>query len=90
LTIDYKLSKRHGEFNDRVPPGRIHIMKLTRELLPTEKSTKKKMPVPSESWVRHDFDLKLWENGVSELGHSPSLIDSTAHSHTEGTGTAME
>jgi hypothetical protein len=36
-------------------------MKLNRELLPTEKSTKEKMPVSSESWVRHDVDLKHWE-----------------------------
>jgi hypothetical protein len=44
-----------------VPSGRIHIMKLNRELLPKEKSTKKKMPVFSESWARHDIDLKHWE-----------------------------
>jgi hypothetical protein len=35
-------------------------MKLNRGLLPTEKSNKKKIPVPSESWVRHDIDLKHW------------------------------
>jgi hypothetical protein len=36
-------------------------MKLNRELLPTEKSTKEKTPVSSESWVRNDIDLKHWE-----------------------------
>jgi hypothetical protein len=36
-------------------------MKLNRELLPTEKSTKEKMPVSFESWVRQDIDLKHWE-----------------------------
>jgi hypothetical protein len=44
-----------------VPPGRIHIVKLNRELLPTEKSTEEKMPMSSESWVRPDIDLKNWE-----------------------------
>jgi hypothetical protein len=53
--------KRHGEFNDRVPSRRIHIVKLNREFLLTEKSTKEKMPVSSESWVRHDIDRKHWE-----------------------------
>jgi hypothetical protein len=43
-----------------VPPGGIHIMKLNRGILPTEKSTKEKMPVSSESWVRHNIDLKHW------------------------------
>jgi hypothetical protein len=44
-----------------VPPGRIHIVKLNRELMPTEKSTKEKMPAFSESWVCRDIDLKIWE-----------------------------
>jgi hypothetical protein len=36
-------------------------MKLNRKFLPTEKSTKEKMSVSSESWLRHDIDLKHWE-----------------------------
>jgi hypothetical protein len=44
-----------------MPPGRIHIVKLKRKLLPTEKSTKKKIPVCFESWARRDIDLKHWE-----------------------------
>jgi hypothetical protein len=36
-------------------------MKLNRELVPTEKSTKEKMPMSSESWAGHDIDLKHWE-----------------------------
>jgi hypothetical protein len=65
-------------------------MKLNKELLPTEKSTKEKTPVSTESWVLHDIGLKQWENEVSELGHSPNLIDPTAHSHTKGTWRVME
>jgi hypothetical protein len=41
-----------------VPPGRIRIVKLNREFLPTEKSIKEKTPVSSESWVRRDVHLK--------------------------------
>jgi hypothetical protein len=44
-----------------VPPGRIHILQLNSELLPTEKSTEEKMQLSSESWVRCDIDLKHWE-----------------------------
>jgi hypothetical protein len=42
IAVDHRVStiKRHREFNDRVPPGRVHIVKLNRELLLTEKSTK--------------------------------------------------
>jgi hypothetical protein len=36
-------------------------MKLNRELLPTEKSTKEKMSVSSESWVHHNIVIKHWE-----------------------------
>jgi hypothetical protein len=63
ILVDHSLQtiKRLGEFNDRVPLGRLHLMKLNRELLPTEKSTKEKMPMSSESWVRHNIDLKRWE-----------------------------
>jgi hypothetical protein len=63
IVVDHRVQtiKKYGEFNDRAPPGRIHIVKLNRELLPTEKSTKEKMPVSSETWVRDDIDLQHWE-----------------------------
>jgi hypothetical protein len=51
----------HDKFNDKVPPDRIHITKLNRELLPKEKSTKEKMLISSEGSVRRDIDLKNWE-----------------------------
>jgi hypothetical protein len=65
-------------------------MKLNRELLPTEKSIKEKMPVSSESWSPTILISNIARIEVSELEHSLSLIDSTAQSHTEGTRTAME
>jgi hypothetical protein len=34
---------------------------LNKEILPAEKSTKEKMPVSSESWVRHEIGLKHWQ-----------------------------
>jgi hypothetical protein len=43
-----------------VPPGCIHILKLNKELLPTDKLAKEKMPVSSENWTRRNVDL---ENG---------------------------
>jgi hypothetical protein len=63
IVVDHRVEiiKRHDGFNDRVLPDRIHIVKLNRELLPTEKSTKEKVLVFSESWVCHDIDLKHWE-----------------------------
>jgi hypothetical protein len=60
LTIEYKLSK--GMVNLTIESHLVAFifMKLNRELLPIEKSTKEKMPAFSESWVRHDIDLKRW------------------------------
>jgi hypothetical protein len=68
-------------------------MKLNREFLLTEKPNKKKLPVFSESWVRPILISNIGRNEVNQLGHSPGLIDSTGHSHTEEaeeTGRAME
>jgi hypothetical protein len=65
------------------------MVKLNSEFLLTEKSTKEKMPISSESWVCLDIDPKIEGNEVSELGHSPGLIYSTAHSHIYGTGRVM-
>jgi hypothetical protein len=42
IVVDHRVQtiQRHGEFNDRVPSGRSHIVKLNKELLPREKSSK--------------------------------------------------
>jgi hypothetical protein len=39
----------------------IHIAKLNRELLPTEKSTNEQMSVSPESWIHRDINLKRWK-----------------------------
>jgi hypothetical protein len=60
-------------------------VKLNRELLLRENSTKEEMLLAPESGVRHCIDLKNRENKVRELGPWPNLIYSTAHSHKYAT-----
>jgi hypothetical protein len=38
--------------------GGIHIVKLSRQLLATEKQTKEEMPISPERRIRQDINLK--------------------------------
>jgi hypothetical protein len=73
-----------------MPPGCIDILMLNRNLLPTEKSPKRRCQCLVKVGPATILISNIGRNEVNELGYSLSLIGSTARSHTEGTGRTME